>query len=105
MVPNCKRLQLRKKVYVMTLYVYKISHKFLFNHFCFYLILNHFYGFQRLNKEKERERVSVEEPDGYYEPLERLKRLESRLQSKDNQAVITDSKLSNIPSSVRIYIK
>uniref|UniRef100_A0A1I7VIZ6 Protein kinase domain-containing protein n=1 Tax=Loa loa TaxID=7209 RepID=A0A1I7VIZ6_LOALO len=41
----------------------------------------------RLNKEKERERVTVEEPDAYYEPLERLKRLESRLQSKDNQVL------------------
>uniref|UniRef100_A0A158Q8Y4 Protein kinase domain-containing protein n=1 Tax=Elaeophora elaphi TaxID=1147741 RepID=A0A158Q8Y4_9BILA len=51
----------------------------------------------RLSKEKERERVSIEEPDTYYEPLERLKRLESRLQSKDNQTVITDNnKLSNI---------
>ncbi|MCP9266219.1 hypothetical protein DINM_021728 [Dirofilaria immitis] len=52
----------------------------------------------RLNKEKERERVSVEEPDTYYEPLERLKRLESRLQNKDNQAIITDNKLSDVPS-------
>ncbi|KAM3726679.1 NUAK family SNF1-like kinase [Dirofilaria immitis] len=43
----------------------------------------------RLNKEKERERVSVEEPDTYYEPLERLKRLESRLQNKDNQAPVS----------------
>ncbi|VIO86020.1 conserved hypothetical protein [Brugia malayi] len=53
----------------------------------------------RLNKEKEQERVSVDEPDAYYEPLERLKRLESRLQSKDNQAHITDNKLTNISNS------
>ncbi|KAL3981579.1 Protein kinase domain family protein [Acanthocheilonema viteae] len=54
----------------------------------------------RLSKEKEREQVSVvEEPDAYYEPLERLKRLESRLQGRDNQAVITDNKLSNISNS------
>ncbi|VDK81657.1 unnamed protein product, partial [Onchocerca ochengi] len=56
----------------------------------------------KLNKEKERERVSVEESDTYYEPLERLKRLESRLQNKDNQAVITDNKLSNVNSSAPI---
>ncbi|OZC10429.1 hypothetical protein X798_02472 [Onchocerca flexuosa] len=49
-----------------------------------------------------RERVSVEESDTYYEPLERLKRLESRLQNKDNQAVITDNKLSNVTSSTSI---
>uniref|UniRef100_A0A915Q462 Protein kinase domain-containing protein n=1 Tax=Setaria digitata TaxID=48799 RepID=A0A915Q462_9BILA len=42
----------------------------------------------RLNKEKKQEGTSVEEPDSYYEPLERLKRLESRLQGKDNQASV-----------------
>lgn len=42
--------------------------------------------------------MSAQKPDSYYEPLERLKRLESRLQNKYNQA---DSKSSNTSIQVR----